>query len=354
MTQKNISLLPNGLTDLLPAMAEKESYLITQLMGAFSKFGYRRVKPPLVEFEETLLAKGPGQSLAHKTFRIMDPLSGRMMGVRADTTAQISRIAQSRLKEEARPLRLSYAADVLKVNGSQLRPERQFCQVGCEMIGVESAQDDVELCLNALYGLHSIGVKNLTIDLALPALVDGIYSAFDCDEATRLECNNLLQKRDLDGLKEIQSEMSNILMDLLRASGEACAVMESLADIKLPQTAQAQIQHLKEMYQELIAAFDAYGLSDIQITIDLIERSGFDYQNGLSFTLFSKEARAELGRGGRYGMEDENAAGFTLYMDSLMAVAQDRPSMGTETLQGKSWSEIKKLQDDGKAVIRKN
>ena len=105
--------------------------------------------------------------MASDIFRLMDPVSRRMMGVRADMTAQIARIAGSRLKEEKRPLRLSYAADVLRVNGSQLRPERQFCQVGCELVGASTYKDDVEVALLALLGLKKAGVKNLSIDFKL-------------------------------------------------------------------------------------------------------------------------------------------------------------------------------------------
>jgi hypothetical protein len=93
--------------------------------------GYQRVKPPLVEFEETLFA-GAGASMATSTFRMMDPVSHRMIGVRADMTPQIARIAATRLGGAPRPLRLSYAGQVLRVRGSEIRPERQIGQVGAD------------------------------------------------------------------------------------------------------------------------------------------------------------------------------------------------------------------------------
>ena len=155
------SLLPNGLIDLLAPNAENEARTIAAFMAEFASFGYARVKPPLVEFEESLLGEGPGQKLARQTFRMMDPVSQKMMGVRADVTAQIARIATSRLAGEERPLRLSYAADVLRVNGTQLRSERQFCQVGCEMIGTDTLMADVEMPLVALKALSSVGLGRL-------------------------------------------------------------------------------------------------------------------------------------------------------------------------------------------------
>lgn len=357
MTRKTPFLLPNGLKDLLPPEAEKEVHIIHLLMQEFIKFGYGRVKPPLVEFEESLLAPGPGQALARNTFRMMDPVSQRMMGVRADTTAQIARIAKSRLQEEERPLRLSYAADVLKVNGSQLRPERQFCQVGCEMIGVACAQDEVEICLAALSSLKKIGIENLSIDLTIPVLVDDLYQAFNVDDDQIEILNHLLQKRDRDGLKNIGSDVANCFVSLLDASGVASDAIDMLQGIAIPSQAQSSILNLKEVYEGLCDALKAYGSSDVSITIDLIERRGFDYQNGTSFTLFSSHVRGELGRGGRYRLcdgDEENASGFTLYMDSLLRATNIVPDENRKSVSADTdWQDIKKLQEAGYQVSRK-
>ena len=118
------ALLPTGMHDLLPPEAEIEAEVVTQLMTTLAAHGYERVKPPLVEFEQTLFA-GAGAAMAGATFRMMDPVSHRMIGVRADMTPQIARIAAARLGDVPRPLRLSYAGQVLRVTGSEIRPERQ-------------------------------------------------------------------------------------------------------------------------------------------------------------------------------------------------------------------------------------
>src|SRR5476651_431812 len=118
-------LLPAGLADLLPPDAAREARAIDIAIERFAAFGYERVKPPLVEFEESLLG-GTGAGLAAQTFRLMDPVSQRMMGVRPDMTVQVARIAVTRLKHEPRPLRLSYGGNVIRVRGSQLKPERKF------------------------------------------------------------------------------------------------------------------------------------------------------------------------------------------------------------------------------------
>src|SRR5215471_3738647 len=121
------ALLPTGLYDLLPPEAQIEAEVTAELMDVLAAHGYERVKPPLVEFEETLFA-GAGAGMASETFRLMDPASHRMVGVRADITPQVARIAAARLGHAPRPLRLSYAGQVLRVKGSAMRPERQVGQ----------------------------------------------------------------------------------------------------------------------------------------------------------------------------------------------------------------------------------
>src|SRR5687768_2002601 len=117
MSENARTLLPEGLADLLPPEAEAEATVVSRLMATLAAHGYERVKPPLVEYEETLLS-GAGASMAKDTFRLMDPISQRMVGLRADMTPQVARIAASRLKAVPRPLRLSYAGQVLRVRGS--------------------------------------------------------------------------------------------------------------------------------------------------------------------------------------------------------------------------------------------
>ena len=123
------ALLPAGLCDVLPPEAELEARSVEAIMDCFAAHGYQRVKPPLLEFEDSLFS-GSGGATAEQTFRLMDPDSQRMMGLRADTTPQIARLATTRLAGAPRPLRLAYAGQCLRVRGSHLQPERQIAQAG--------------------------------------------------------------------------------------------------------------------------------------------------------------------------------------------------------------------------------
>ena len=149
-------------------------------MAAFAAHGYERVKPPLLEFEDSLLA-GSGADLAEQTFRLMDPDTRRMMGLRADMTPQIARIASTRLAGAARPLRLSYSGQCLRVHGGQLAPERQMTQAGIELIGTDSPAADAEIVLVGAEALASLGLARVSFDLTLPPLV---APSLTCDRIT--------------------------------------------------------------------------------------------------------------------------------------------------------------------------
>ena len=189
-------LLPAGLSDLLPPEAENEARIVAGLMTCVAAHGYARVKPPMVEFEDALLA-GAGAALGRHTFRVMDPVSQRMMGLRADMTVQIARIATSRLRSQPRPLRLCYAGEVLRVKGDDLRPERQFGQVGVELIGAAFAAADAEAIAVAATSLQAIGVRDLTIDLSSPRLVPAILDAHGLVEDRRPALREALDRKDV-------------------------------------------------------------------------------------------------------------------------------------------------------------
>ena len=192
------ALLPAGLQDGLPPEAAHEAAMTERLVAALSSHGYERVKPPLLEFEDSLLA-GPGAQVSPQTFRLMDPVSQRMMGLRADMTPQVARIAASRLGRAPRPLRLCYAGEVLRVRGNQLRPERQFAQVGAELLGSDAPAADAEVVLLAAEALRSVGLESLSIDLSLPTVVGAVLQELGLEEEARAALRAALDRKDAAG-----------------------------------------------------------------------------------------------------------------------------------------------------------
>ena len=346
-------LLPNGLGDTLPPEAEFEAQITETLMASFTKYGYERVKPPLIEFEDVLLS-GSGKKMAKQTFRMMDPISQRMLGVRADMTLQIARIASTRLADISRPIRLSYAGQVLRVKGSALRPKRQFGQIGIEVIGTLSPQADAEIILVSAQALTCLGITDLSIDLCLPTLIPAICKSLNITSPQIIDRLSVaLDHKDIPAIeiieKEILTDSSKIFSTLLRAVGPVDKALNILKEVILPENA---INELNKLSDIICCLKDR--APNLTITIDPVETRGYKYHTGVTFTFFALNVRGELGRGGRYLVDDVNknkmpepATGASLYLDTILR-ALPTPKKRDRVLVSSSSPEIaKQLREEG-------
>ena len=315
----NRALLPAGLRDLLPPDAETEASAVESLMEVFAAHGYQRVKPPLLEFEDSLLA-GSGAAVAEQTFRLMDPESQRMMGLRADTTPQVARIATTRLVSAPRPLRLSYAGQCLRVRGSQLAPDRQIAQAGIELIGCDSPAADAEIVLVGAEALVSVGLTRTSFDLTLPALVPVLLDDAGVSGPDRAMLARALDRKDAASVERHGGSLAPVLTELLLAAGPADRALAALRAARLPSAA-------RELATRLAAAVAAIRARapDLRLTIDPVEFRGFRYETGVSVTIYAPGRHEELGRGGRYICGDaEPATGLTLFPDAVLRAAPPR------------------------------
>jgi ATP phosphoribosyltransferase regulatory subunit len=323
---ESTALLPAGLRDILPPDAAFAADLVQRLRACFAGYGYDWVDPPLVEFEDTLFG-GAGAAMAHETFRLMDPVSQRMMGLRTDITVQVARIATTRLAKAARPLRLAYAGDVLRIKGKQLRPERQFTQIGAELIGAAGEAADVEAVTMAIDGLTRLGVRKLSVDLTVPALVPHVLASLEAPARAAAAVRAALDRKDAAGVDVAAAPLGKgaaLFGLLLRAAGTAETALETIARLALPEAARREAERLGAVARALMAA-----LPGTAFTIDPVESRGLEYHTGVSFTIFRAGVRGELGLGGRYlagraanaadgGRPQEPATGFTLYLDPIL------------------------------------
>lgn len=315
----NRALLPAGLRDLLPPDAETEASAVEALMEVFASHGYQRVKPPLLEFEDSLLA-GSGAAVAEQTFRLMDPVSQRMMGLRADTTPQVARIATTRLAHVPRPLRLSYAGQCLRVRGSQLAPDRQIAQAGIELIGCDNPAADAEIVLVGAEALASVGLTRTSFDLTLPTLVPVLLDDAGCEGATRAALARALDRKDAAAVARHGGGLAQTLNELLMAAGPADRALEALETVHLPPAARGLARRLAAA----VAAIRARAPT-LRLTIDPVEFRGFRYETGVSVTIYAPGRHEELGRGGRYVCGDtEPATGLTLFPDAVLRAAPPR------------------------------
>ncbi|MGI4940364.1 MAG: ATP phosphoribosyltransferase regulatory subunit [Janthinobacterium lividum] len=309
----NPALLPAGLHDLLPPEAETEAATVSALMEAFAAHGYDRVKPPLLEFEDGLLA-GAGSAMQDQAFRVMDPATHRMMGVRADMTPQVARIASTRMAGHPRPLRLSYAGQCLLLRGLGLAADRQVAQAGIELIGVDSPAADAEIVVLAAAALAAIGLDRVSFDLTLPPLAPTLLDEAGITGAARQALTHALDRKDAAEVARHGGPIAGLLTDLLLVAGPAGPALDVLTAADLPSASAALCARLRDVVRAVQAQAPA-----LRLTLDPIEFRGFRYHTGVCVTVFAPGRHEELGRGGRYvSGEAEPATGLTLFPDALL------------------------------------
>ncbi len=317
----NPALLPAGLRDLLPHEAQTEAASVERVMAVFASHGYARVKPPLMEFEDGMLA-GAGAATADQIFRIMDPDSHRMMGLRADITPQVARIAATRLAGSPRPLRLSYAGECIRVRG-QRDSDRQVMQAGIEIIGADSAAADAEAMLVAVEALAALGLARLSLDLTLPILVPALLDEAGLAAPRRAALARALDRKDAAAVGEHGGALAPMLTDLLLAAGPAPAALAALRRATLPAPMHALAGRLAE-----VASLLGAEAPQLRVTIDPLEFRGFRYHTGIAVTVFAPGRHEELGRGGRYWSGGgEPATGMTLFADAVLRAAPPPPEL---------------------------
>ncbi len=318
-------LLPEGLADRLPPQAEASARLVREVLDTVAGHGYRRVMPALAEFEETLVSRLQSAS-AQELLRAVDPVSQRTLAIRPDMTAQVGRIAATRMASAARPLRLCYGGPVMRLRADQLRPERERMQVGAEIIGSDSVAAAVEIVNVAIEALQRAGVAGITIDFTLPDLVPALATGPMPLAAGDIEAvRTRLDAKDAGSLAEL-GESAAPYQALIEATGPFHPAMERLEALDAGAT--------KGALAERIAALRAIAKPigwDITLTLDPTERHGFEYQSWFGFSVFAEGFIGEIGRGGSYAVTrldgtSEPAMGFSLYPDPLIDAG-----FGTET-----------------------
>lgn len=312
--KNNHLLLPSGLYDRLPPEARKESVIVMRLLDSFEGFGYRQVNPPLLEFEASLFT-GRGEAMADRTFRVLDPMSQSMMGFRADMTLQIARIAASRLSPEPRPLRLCYSGPVLQSKPEALQNERQLTQAGIELIGEKSALTDAEAIIVAGESLAGLRLKGISIDINLFGLLTELCPEAAHNAELRARISEAVAMKETGALALLPLASAPMLATLLDAAGPADAALGVMTRLGLP-----QVTWLGDVVRRVQGACPY-----LELTLDPLDHRGFDYHQGMSFSLFAGGLRHELGRGGRYKAGDEHATGFTIYVTHLLELVEAPP-----------------------------
>ena len=316
-------LLPEHIEDVLPAEARAMERLRRAILDLFEVHGYELVAPPLLEYVESLLS-GTGRDLDLATFKLVDQLSGRMMGVRADHTPQVARIDAHLLNRQG-IARLCYCGSVLHTVPAGMTKMREPIQIGAELYGHAGLEADVEIVQLMIAALKKAGIERVHIDLGHPLIYRELAKRETRDAEASEALFHAVQQKDAPAAKELGGEAFAALTALNGESREVIAQARS----RLPKS--KPVASALDALEKLAARCEAPG---VDVSVDLAELGGFNYESGLVFAAFTPGSPDAIARGGRYDEVGASfgrarpATGFTMDLRQLAALAKKPAARG--------------------------
>ncbi|NYT81736.1 ATP phosphoribosyltransferase regulatory subunit [Alcaligenaceae bacterium] len=352
-------LLPESLADILPAEARRIEELRRSLLDLYRTYGFELVAPPLVEYLDSLLS-GTGGDLNLRTCKLIDQLSGRTVGVRADITPQVSRIDAHLLNREG-VTRLCYCGTVLHARPAGLLSDRELLQIGAEIFGHAGFEADIEIIELALASVRRAGVSQARLDLNHPGVPRAIVDSDPALTSASEDVYELLSTKDIPGLGALASRYPGLRPETtqaLKALASLYGGTETIARARQVLPALPTLRKALDDLQALITALPGH-----EFSVDLADMgSGYGYHSGVVFSIYAQGWHDALVRGGRYdGVgkafgRSRPATGFSLDLRKLSGglppaarAKAIRAPWGTNT---ELVAALRRLRDEGEIVIQ--
>jgi ATP phosphoribosyltransferase regulatory subunit len=311
-------VLPEYIEDILPAEAKRIENLRRKILDLFFAGGYELVMPPLLEYVDSLLT-GTGHDLELRTFKVVDQLSGRMMGLRADITPQVARIDAHLLNRKG-VTRLCYCGSVLHTRPASPGATREPIQIGAEMYGAAEVDADVEILELLCRALELAGANNARIDIGHVAVFRAIAHEAQVGAEREAELFEALQRKDLPAIRSLAKPLPAKTRDALLLLPNLYGGVEVLAE------AEAKLPKLAEIKRALATLRRLAKACKFSASFDLAELRGYHYHSGVVFDAYCDGVTGAVARGGRYDEVGKAfgraraATGFSIDLRSLAGV----------------------------------
>ncbi len=356
-------LLPEGIEELLPAQAARVERMRRELLDLYARWGYELVIPPLIEFTDSLLI-GLGKDLDLQTFTLTDQLSGRLLGVRPDITAQAARIDAHSLRRDG-PVRLCYAGSVLHTRRRSPFASRSPIQLGAELYGDASAEADLEVVCLMLETLRRLGVRDVTLDLGHVGIFRELMRELALPADVQEALFEALQHKSVPAIATLVDAAGLPPADaaLLRALAGLSGGEDVLAEARglFATRAPAACAALGEL--AVLARRIGARAPEVTLHFDLCELHGYHYHTGLVFAAYLPGQGEAVANGGRYDDigrvfgRARPATGFSFDLKTLLGVAPSAPSAPARgifvphAIAAEAWDEVCRLRDGGERVL---
>ncbi|MCQ2030106.1 ATP phosphoribosyltransferase regulatory subunit [Stutzerimonas zhaodongensis] len=355
-------LLPDGIEEVLPPEAARIETARRRVLDLFQCWGYELVITPHVEFLESLLT-GAGQDLDLKTFKVVDPLSGRQMGLRADITPQVARVDAHTLRREG-PSRLCYAGSVLHAKPHALATSRSPIQLGAELYGDRSSSSDLEVISLMLETLALADVPDVHMDLGHVGIYRGLARAAGLSGRVEQQLFDALQRKAMDEIAALTGDVEPALAQMLRALARLCGGREALEEARqqlagAPGEVLESLEGLVQIADQLAARYPA-----LPLYFDLGELRGYHYHTGVVFAVFVPGVGQSIAQGGRYDDIGADfgrarpATGFSTDLKTLVSLGNAElvaPVVGVWAPHGDDqalWQAVRRLRGQGERVVQ--
>jgi len=312
--------LPDYVEDMLPDEAAYLESLRRSILDLYQAHGYFYVIPPMLEYIESLNSNGQDMDL--DTFKVVDQLSGRLMGVRADITPQVARI-DAHLIHNEEVTRLSYAGSVLRTKPASFLQSREPFQIGAELYGFKGIKADLEIQALLIKTLNTIGIKSPVFDFNHLDIFTSLIASSNIERDLLDRLYEAMQKKD-------RSEVKSLTQSLDKKNREALIALVSLyGDVNILKEADKvlpQDKAIKNALQFLNRIDKALKESDITISYDLSDIRGYQYHNGLVFSVYANQCYSPIALGGRYDNigasfgRNRPATGFTMDLKNIVTL----------------------------------
>ena len=356
-------LLPEDIADVLPAQARKVETLRRAILDLYQSYGYELVAPPILEFLDSLLT-GTGSDLNLQTFKLVDQLSGRTLGLRADITPQVARI-DAHLFNRDGVTRLCYAGSVAHARTPVGSSSREQLQLGAEIYGCATWEADFEAITLLLKTLELAGLKKVYLDLSHAGILTGIVADQKLDKETIELLYGLLQSKDRPRLKQwaecLPAQLAQALLALTELNGPCAEVLAKAKKVLPKHTA---IDQALADLERIITAVNANNKisGGLELSIDLADLRGYQYHSGVMFATYVDGLPQPIARGGRYDQvgqafgRSRPATGFSLdllTLASLSSLKERKLAIHAPWVQDVALDKvIEELRNRGEIVIQ--
>lgn len=350
-------LLPEYIEDVLPAEAARIESLRRTLLDLFKVHGYQYVIPPMLEYMESLIT-GVGHDLDLATFKVVDQLTGRLMGVRADMTPQAARIDAHLLNHQG-TTRLCYAGSVLRTKPDGLAQTREPLQVGAELYGHAGIASDIEIQRLLIKALQAIGIEKVQLDFSHVNVFGSLIESSHIDAQLEQALYAALQSKDQSSVsalaRDLDATTREALLHLTELNGDQAVLVKAAQVLPATPAIKAALVNLQQVAEGL-------GDLDVSVSFDLSELRGYHYHSGVVFAAYAKGYKGPLALGGRYDEVGQSfgrarpATGFSLDLRGVVtalppAVSEQAifaPALADAALTEK----IESLRQQGYVVIQ--